>query len=205
VSIDEFLESLAAKQPTPGGGSASALGGALGAALGSMAAQYTVGNPKYTEFDAAARAALEKLDALRRSLVSLMASDIGAYDSYRQAVALPKGTAEEKTARGAALAAAREASTRAPEAILAAAQAGLEHVDALSRAVNPNLAGDVASSSVFKLRGGDGCGAPARGGGSGRTLPGIAREDSRRRFGAAEDSGLNRYILSIAALRLCRK
>ncbi len=114
-----------------------------------MAAQYTAGNPKYAEFDAAARAALESLDALRRSLLKWMDADIAAYDAYRLAVALPKNSAEEKSARSAALAAAREESTRVPETILAAALDGLQHVDALSRAVNPNLAGDVASSAYF--------------------------------------------------------
>lgn len=149
ANLEPFLNALAAKQPTPGGGSASALGGAIGVALGSMAANYTVDNEKYDEFDAAARAALGALEALRGEFLVLMEQDIAAYDSYRAALTLPKGTPDEKNARSKALAAAREQSTVVPEHILRAAQQGLETVLALSAACNPNLAGDVASSAYF--------------------------------------------------------
>jgi formiminotetrahydrofolate cyclodeaminase len=57
----KFLHDLAAKQPTPGGGSASAVGGALGAALASMAANFTIGNEKYKAFDDSARTVTPRL------------------------------------------------------------------------------------------------------------------------------------------------
>lgn len=145
----DFLNDLAAKRPTPGGGSASALGGALGAALGCMAANYTVGNEKYKSFEAAASAARAELEALRAKFIALVDEDVAAYESYRAAVALPKNTADAKSVRSTALAAALEQSTAVPERILTAADAALEQVLALSAAVNPNLAGDVASAAYF--------------------------------------------------------
>jgi formiminotetrahydrofolate cyclodeaminase len=148
-TVASFLDQLAGRQPTPGGGSASALGGALGAALGGMAAAYTVGNEKYARHEAAARAVQERLVALRTELGVLVAADMAAYDRYRQASSLPRATADEKRARSAALDAAREESTAVPEKMLAAAHAGLVQLDALTRAVNPNLAGDVASGAYF--------------------------------------------------------
>jgi len=149
ANLEPFLNSLAAKQPTPGGGSASALGGAIGAALGSMAANFTVGNVKYPDFDAPARAALAALESLRSDFLRLMEEDIAAYGSYRAAVAMPKISPEEKSARILALAAAREQATVVPERIVHAAQRALDALLALSSACNPNLAGDVASAAFF--------------------------------------------------------
>lgn len=148
-TFDQFLTDLSAKQPTPGGGSASAIGGALGAALGSMAANFTVGNEKYAAYDATARAVLVALDALRAKFMALADEDMAAYSSYRAAAALPKNTPDEKAARTQALAATREQSTLVPERILEAARGGLTQIETLSAAVNPNLAGDVASAAYF--------------------------------------------------------
>jgi formiminotetrahydrofolate cyclodeaminase len=114
-----------------------------------MAAAYTVGNEKYAQHDAAARAIQERLAELRAELAQLIAADIAAYDRYRQASSLPRTTDAEKQRRSAALNAAREESTVVPEKMLAAAHAGLVQLDALTRAVNPNLAGDVASGAYF--------------------------------------------------------
>jgi formiminotetrahydrofolate cyclodeaminase len=149
MPVNVFLEKLAAKQPAPGGGSASALGGALGVALGSMAAAYTIGSEKYKSFDSAAREVHQKLESLRAEMLLLMEADIAAYEGYRAALALPKNSDDEKRLRSAALNDAREASTAVPEKILSAALNGLEQVHALADAVNPQLAGDVASSAYF--------------------------------------------------------
>jgi formiminotetrahydrofolate cyclodeaminase len=148
-TLKSFLDALAAKQPTPGGGSSSALGGAIGTALGSMAANYTVGNEKYKDLDAGARAALAKLESLRAEFLQLMQADSAAYENYRAAVAMPKETPVEKAARKLTMAATLEHSSRVPELILSAAHEGLETVLALSAASNPNLAGDVASAAYF--------------------------------------------------------
>ncbi len=148
-TLKSFLDSLAAKQPTPGGGSASALGGAMGAALGSMAANYTFGNEKYKELDAGARDAFAKLEALRGEFLQLMQADISAYENYRAAVAMPKETPVEKAARKLSMAATLDHSSRVPELILSAAHSGLETVLAMTAATNPNLAGDVASAAYF--------------------------------------------------------
>lgn len=149
LTLKDFLAQLAAKQPTPGGGSASALGGALGAALANMAANYTIGNEKYALFDAEARVINDELNSLRAKLIELADLDMAAYQSYRDAVALPKNTPEEKSIRTKASTSAKEIATKVPGQILSAAHAGLRATERLSRAVNPNLAGDVASAAYF--------------------------------------------------------
>jgi len=114
-----------------------------------MAANYTFGHEKYAAFDAAARTAFERLEALRGDFMNLIEADIAAYENYRAAVAMPKISPTEKAARKQAMAATLQQSTHVPERILNAAEDGLKAVLDLSAATNPNLAGDVASAAYF--------------------------------------------------------
>lgn len=141
LTLKEFLDQLAARQPTPGGGSASAIGGALGAALASMAANYSVGD-EIKEIAAT-------LEVLRTKLLDYADQDVAAYQKYRDTVALPKNTPEEKSVRSKTLIVAREMATSVPEVILHRAYQGLQNVDELSRIGNPKLAGDIASAAYF--------------------------------------------------------
>lgn len=148
-TLTQFLDDLAARAPTPGGGSASAVGGALGAALGSMAAVYTCGNEKFKHVEAQAAALDKSFAALRLKFLDLMQQDVDAYAAYSSARALPRATPEEKQARKAAMDASNEAATIVPLKIGAACEDGIRFVEELSAIVNPNLAGDVASSAYF--------------------------------------------------------
>lgn len=145
----ELLNSFAARTPTPGGGSASALGGALGSALASMAAAFTTQNEKYKAVEPQVLSLLEKLAALRAELLDLIDADIAAYGAYSAARGLPKNTPEEKAARSKALAEANEKATQVPEKIVAAARRGLQLTEELSAVANPNLAGDVSVAAYF--------------------------------------------------------
>ncbi|HYG73928.1 MAG TPA: cyclodeaminase/cyclohydrolase family protein [Planctomycetota bacterium] len=147
-SVSTFLDELAARTPTPGGGSASALGGALGTALGSMAAGFTMGE-KYKAVAPQITALIEQLGALRRRFTELIELDIDAYGGYSAARALPKETAEQKTARAQAIAAALEKSTAIPERIVDTAVEAFGVIEQLSSVANPNLAGDVAVAAYF--------------------------------------------------------
>ena len=68
ISCTAFAEALAAKAAVPGGGGASALVGALGAALGSMVGALTVGKPKYADAEPELRELMEKAESLRTAL-----------------------------------------------------------------------------------------------------------------------------------------
>ena len=89
-SISAFADALAAKTPTPGGGGASAAVGALGAALCSMVANYTVGKPKYAAVEADVKAVLAEADSLRARLLELVEEDAAAFTPLSEAYALPK-------------------------------------------------------------------------------------------------------------------
>lgn len=142
--LRNFLDDLASRTPTPGGGSASALAGALGAALGNMAAAFTLGSEKFKAVQTDVARLHERLTDLRARFAELLQRDIAAYAAYGAARALPKSSAAEKEARSNTLGAARETATAVPEGIVAAACEGLQLLEELSALANPNLASDLA-------------------------------------------------------------
>lgn len=117
LSVREFSARLAAKQPTPGGGSAAALAGALGAGLVSMVCNYTVGREKFAHVEDELQAVLARSEALRTELEQAVEDDVAAYGGYGQASALPKDTEEQQRERAAALQAALRDSASVPLAV----------------------------------------------------------------------------------------
>jgi formiminotetrahydrofolate cyclodeaminase len=102
-SIQTFLDDLASKSATPGGGSAAALMGAQGAALVSMVCRLTIGKPKFAEVEAEMQVVLDKAETLRSQLTDLIKLDIDVFDKLMSKYALPKETDEEKAFRSAAI------------------------------------------------------------------------------------------------------
>jgi formiminotetrahydrofolate cyclodeaminase len=148
LPVAKFIDDLASRNPTPGGGSASALGGALGVALGNMAAAYTSGD-KYASVAVQIADLSGQLSALRQGFAELIQKDIDAYAGYAAARGMAKGTPEEKKVRTAAIDAALETATIVPEQIVDSALNGLKIVEELGAVANPNLAGDVAVAAYF--------------------------------------------------------
>ena len=70
-SIQGFVEGLAAREPVPGGGAAAALAGGMGAALGAMAIQFTVGKKKYADLREDLERDLALLEELSQGFLSL--------------------------------------------------------------------------------------------------------------------------------------
>ncbi|MEI8209957.1 MAG: methenyltetrahydrofolate cyclohydrolase [Methylococcales bacterium] len=113
-SIQIFLDELASKSATPGGGSVSALMGAQSAALISMVCHLTIGKPKYAEVEYEMKALLEEAEALREKLVNLIKADIDVFNQLMGAYSLPKETAAEKSARTEAVQAVLKTATEIP-------------------------------------------------------------------------------------------
>ena len=88
-SLTEFAEMLAAKKPVPGGGGASALIGALGAALAGMVGNYTVGKQKYADVEADVQAILAEASELQTKLLGLIDADAAAFEPLSRAYAMP--------------------------------------------------------------------------------------------------------------------
>ncbi len=102
-TLGDFLDDLASSKPAPGGGSAAALAGSIGAALVSMVANLTVGREKFKAVEPEVQAILAKSEDLRHRLLAYIEDDVAAFNAYSAAAKLPKDTADEKAARSAAI------------------------------------------------------------------------------------------------------
>ncbi|NOQ77458.1 MAG: methenyltetrahydrofolate cyclohydrolase [Methylococcaceae bacterium] len=98
-SIELFLEELASKKATPGGGSAAAVMGAQSAALTSMVCNLTIGKPKYIEVEGDMQSLLKQSEALRLSLTDMIKADVDVFDKLMACYGLPKDSDEEKAER----------------------------------------------------------------------------------------------------------
>jgi formiminotetrahydrofolate cyclodeaminase len=146
-----YTDALASGQPTPGGGSAAALAGALGAALNSMVANFTVGRDKYAAVEEEVRALLAESERLREELQRLTQADTEAYGQVSAAYRLPKETEEDKAARTTAIQAALKVAASVPIAATRACHRILEIAAELVDKGNPNLITDVGVAAKFAL------------------------------------------------------
>lgn len=149
-SVQAFIDELASKAPTPGGGSAAAVMGAQAAALISMVCNLTLGKPKYVEVEVEMRALLEKSEALRETLTGMIKADADVFERLMATYGLPKDSDEQKLARSAAIQAALKEATDVP---LACAYACAETI-ALSRiAADKGNIGVISDAGVAVMAG----------------------------------------------------
>jgi formiminotetrahydrofolate cyclodeaminase len=143
-TVTELLDAFAAPTPTPGGGSAAALSGAVAAALLEMVAAMPKTKTGAADERAALDAMLPELATLRSRLTALVDRDAASYDAVVAAYRLPKNTDDEKAARKSAV---RDAMRGATEVPLETARAAARLVALGSRVAdqgNPNARTDAA-------------------------------------------------------------
>jgi len=103
VSIKSYIDKVASKEPTPGGGSVAALAGSLGSALTAMVGYLTIGRKMYEELDEKVKEEMDNnFDQLKKSIEKLnhiVDEDTKAFDKVMEAFKLPKETEEEKKNR----------------------------------------------------------------------------------------------------------
>ncbi len=114
MKVNEFIGLLASDAPAPGGGSASALAGAMGVGLSKMVAALTTGKAKYAEFEPTVQQILAQAGGLTEKLTAAIDRDTEAFDGVSAVFAMPKGTDEEKAARKAAMQKALKEATLVP-------------------------------------------------------------------------------------------
>ena len=137
----DLLDAFASSDPVPGGGSATAVAGALGTSLLVMVASLPKTRTGAPEEIADLAAAAARLRPLRDAFVELVDRDTAAYQAVIAAMRLPKGTDAEKAARRAAIDAGWRGATEAPLNTMRACQQAL----AGARVVAEN--GHVAAAS----------------------------------------------------------
>jgi len=147
-SVDKFLDDLAASAPTPGGGSAAAIMGAMGAALISMVCNVTLGKKGQDAAAAEMHAVLVESEKLRARLTAMVAEDIAAFDGLMGAYRLPKSSDEEKTRRNEAIQLSLRAATETP---LACARACSQVITVSQRAAEHGYAGVISDAGVGVL------------------------------------------------------
>lgn len=92
----EFAKELASKKPVPGGGGAAALVAALGTALNSMVANFSIGKKKFIDYKEKHEDLLERGEILREKLVDLVDKDAEFFKPLSNAYVMPSNTKEEK-------------------------------------------------------------------------------------------------------------
>ncbi len=146
-----FLEAVAAKTPTPGGGSVAALAGALAAALAAMVGRLTASRRKYAEVKEEMAAMIVEAEKLRTALTQRMEEDSAAFEAVMRAYKMPKSSEEEHVARQAAI---REAMIHAAEVPLATARdalAAMELAKVAASKGNVNAVTDAATAAWMAM------------------------------------------------------
>jgi len=142
-TVSEILDAFASTDPTPGGGSASALAGAIGASLLLMVAHM----PKTRTSAEEDRGPLDRAAALlapaAAELRTLIDRDAAAYDAVVAAYRLPKGTDSDKATRKQAIQRAMREAIEAPLGVMRACRTALAQLALVEAHGNPNAVSDV--------------------------------------------------------------
>ncbi len=127
-SCAEFVEVLSTKAPVPGGGGASALVAAVGAALGSMVGSLTAGKKKYADVEAEILSLMAEAERLRKDFLQLIDRDAEVFEPLSKAYRMPSGTDDEKAAKEAVMEKALLAACLVPMEIMEKCCEGLNLV-----------------------------------------------------------------------------
>jgi formiminotetrahydrofolate cyclodeaminase len=142
-SVHDLLAAFRSSDPTPGGGSASALSGAIGASLLAMVAGLAKPAAQSAEDLADLKAAGARSALLAERLETLIDGDSEAYESVVGAYKLPRATEDEKALRAKKIQDALRTAIEAPLDVMRACASGLEQGSVIARQGNPNASSDV--------------------------------------------------------------
>jgi glutamate formiminotransferase/formiminotetrahydrofolate cyclodeaminase len=155
-ALPEFVDEVASSAPTPGGGTVSAVAGALAGALATMVARLTIGKKKYAEVEGAMREVEREGEAIRRELLELAAADARAFEGYRAAMKLSQRTPEEIAARARAIEAAALTAAEVPLHTAEACVRALELARTAAESGNENAVSDAGVAAWLARAGAEG-------------------------------------------------
>lgn len=142
-TINEFLEKLIDKKPTPGGGSVAGMVAALGQGLVMMVSHYTIGNEKYSDVQPLVLKAMELGNNYLEKFKKLIDEDIEVYQMVRDAYKLPKETEEQKVERKKTIDDALTKAMQTPMTVLEYSLKGIELINEIYTKFNINLISDL--------------------------------------------------------------
>ncbi|MBO8159515.1 cyclodeaminase/cyclohydrolase family protein [Thermosyntropha sp.] len=148
MKVKDFIAELASDSPAPGGGSVSAVSGALAAGLVAMVCRLTIGKKGYEEVQSEMEQALAKAEALHQKLTQLVDDDTNAFNEVMAAFKMPKETDEEKEARRAAIQEAYKKAADVPFNIAKTCLDVLTLAESIVDKANTNAISDVGVASL---------------------------------------------------------
>src|SRR5437588_5810199 len=160
--LQHFLDELASSKSTPGGGSASALCGAMGAALASMVARLTLGKAGYADVQPEIEKLLQETEKLRERFQQLMQEDIDAYGRLSAAFKMPRSTPEESEARSKAIQARLVEAALVPLEMVESASKLLQYCRKIAEIGKANVLSVVATGSLLASSAANGAAAMVR-------------------------------------------
>ncbi|MCR4429332.1 MAG: cyclodeaminase/cyclohydrolase family protein [Caldiserica bacterium] len=148
-SIEQFTQELWSSAPVPGGGGASALVGAVGAALAGMVANLTKGKKKYENVQEDVIRIASHAASLSKSLLELIEEDAEVFEPLSQAYSLPKDTEEQREAREKILEEALEKACSVPIKIMEKCLEALSLLEELTEKGTRIAISDVGVGATF--------------------------------------------------------
>jgi len=155
-SVLEFLDDVSSGSPVPGGGSVSAIAGALGTSLVSMVLNLTTSSKKYQEFHQFASENQLIIARISDRLKSLVVEDSAAFDMVMAAYKLPKNTDEEKAERRVAIEEATKKAIAVPLETGKQCIEGLEIINKVIEKTNRNAISDLGVANLLLKAGCEG-------------------------------------------------
>jgi formiminotetrahydrofolate cyclodeaminase len=149
LTIKSFLDNVASGEPTPGGGSVSALCGTLSAALAEMVARLTIGKVNDKAIEAKMSDILETASKLRKVFAEDIDRDSAAYVAVMKAYKMPKETDREKKERQNAVQEALKEAARVPLEVAEMGMRALSLAENLVKEGNQNAITDAAVAALI--------------------------------------------------------
>jgi formiminotetrahydrofolate cyclodeaminase len=187
LSLHDFIRSLASPEPTPGGGTAAAVAGAMGVGLLMMVSGLPRTRGNTDEERATLAAVRQRLEPLADALERCADRDAEAFDAVMAAYRLPKASDQEKAVRRTAVAAAMEGATEAPLETLRLAVEALESAATVASIGNAAAVSDVGVGAGLLVAAANGAAANVH-----INLEGLADGDFRASAASRMDALLHR-------------
>lgn len=154
--LQTFIDELASSQPTPGGGSASALTGSMAAALASMVARLTINKPEYADVHDQVAELLQQTETIRARFQQLMQADIDVYGKLSSSYKMSRGSDEERTARSAAIQLALKSAALVPLEMVEQTAQLVQCCQRIALLGNISVLSDVATGTLLASSAGAG-------------------------------------------------
>lgn len=147
-TIGRFTGLLWSDAPAPGGGSAAALCGSLGASLCGMVSNLTLGRTKYAEFEPLCAAVAERAEQLRVAFLDAIDLDTNAFNRFSRALALPKETDEQKAVRAETVSRALIACIDSPLTVMRLCDETIRLTESIIGKSNISASSDIGVSAL---------------------------------------------------------